>query len=151
MPIHVYICDRADVDRLKKMLAYDPYLDPNIIPHRSEKDLERMSDEDKKLMAEEDKRVSENLAQLKSDVFFDVIFARQEYELIDGVTLGLDKEKYYLYMKSNEEFLEKSDKKLEKNFNGVKRADKITENKVIAFVEERNSKADAGFGSIFGA
>ncbi|MCL5423553.1 MAG: hypothetical protein M1385_00530 [Candidatus Marsarchaeota archaeon] len=150
MPAHVYICERSDIDALKKMLAYDPYLDPNIIPHRRDDDPKKMNEEDKKRVLDEDKRISENLAKLKSDVFFDVIFARQEYEILDGVTLNLEKEKYYLYLKANDDFLNKADKKLEKYFSNIKRADKSTEERVIAFIEDRNNKAEAGFGSIFG-
>ena len=87
---------------------------------------------------------------MKSDKFFDVIFARQEYEILDGASLGLDHDKYYLYLKANDQFLESADKKLESNFKGITRADRSVEEKVIKFIDDRDNKANTGFGSIFG-
>lgn len=151
MPIHVYECGRAEAEALKKLLSYDPYLDPNVIPSSSEgKPSKEMTEEEKRAMDERDKKVQENLKRVKAE-YGDTIFARQEYSLRDGAVLGLADDKVYLYLKANENFLDKADKILESKINGLRRAPQEVESKVIAIIKEEEDRASAGFGSIFGS
>ena len=70
-------------------MAYDPYLDKSMTP--------------------------EQLQKLKGDEQANVIFARQDYQIKDGIGLGLEREKYYLILSSADEFMEKADKKLKEH------------------------------------
>ena len=51
------------------------------------------------------KRIEDAKDRLKNDKNLNVIFARQEYSLREGTSLGLDPNKCYLYLKANDEFL----------------------------------------------
>ncbi|MEM0201470.1 MAG: hypothetical protein QXD23_03630 [Candidatus Micrarchaeaceae archaeon] len=124
MPARVYTCDVKDNSELSKLMAYDPYLDKSLN--------------------------SEQLAEIKKDPEANVIFARQDYNIKDGISLGLDRSKYYLYLSASEEFLEHADKKLKKLIKSIQRADKETEEKVITVVEGERSSSEEGLGSIFG-
>ena len=124
MPERVYVCDEAEYQALKKALEYDPYLDKSF--------------DDEKLRA------------LKDDKYANVIFSRQEYSLREGAAMGLEKGKYYLYIKANDDFLKSADDRLAHEFKSVKRAPPDAESKVIALINEEQSKANEGFGSIFG-
>ena len=62
MAQRVYSCNSADAQELEKLLEYDPYLDKN--------------------MSEE------QLAQLKDNEDANIIFARQDYMLKDGVSVS---------------------------------------------------------------
>ena len=124
MAERVYVCDEAEYPALKKTLEYDPYLDKNL-------------DEAK-------------LKELQSDKYANVIFARQEYSLRDGASLGLDKSKYYLYLKANDDFMAAADDRLSHEFKSVKRAKAEEEGKVISVINDEQSRANAGFGSICG-
>ncbi len=57
---------------MKKLLEYDPYLDKSLSP--------------------------EQLSKLKDDSYANIIFARQDYWIKDGISLGLDREKNYLIL-----------------------------------------------------
>lgn len=150
MPIHIYECNKEKVEELKKLLSYDPYLDPNLIPYSRElKPGEKLSQEEIEEGKQRERNVQENLKKLKEDEYSNIIFARQEYELFDGLSIDLDDKKYYLYLKANDEFLEKADKLLDKKL-GIKRANKDVELKVINYVEKEHESANIGFGSIFG-
>ncbi len=150
MPVHVYECGRSEAEQLKKLLSYDPYLDPNVIPSSKEdKPAKEMTEEEKAAAAERDRKIQENLKKVKEE-YGEVIFARQEYSLRDGAVLGLDEGKVYLYLKANDDFLNKADKLLESKINGLKRAPKDIEEKVIAIIKGEEDAASAGFGSIFG-
>ena len=150
MPVHVYECGKPEAEALKKLLSYDPYLDPNIIPSsKDDKPSKEMTEEERREAAEREKRIQENLRKVREE-YSDIIFARQEYSLRDGVTLGLDSDKVYLYLKANEDFLNKADKLLASKINGLKRTPNDVEGKVIAVIKEEEDKASAGFGSIFG-
>lgn len=123
MPARVYICDSKDVPSLKKLLEYDPYLDKSLS--------------------------EEQLAKLKGDAEANVIFARQDYKLKDGISLELDRDKYYLYLNATEEFLDRAEKKLKQNIGSVARADHETEDKIVNTIEEEQNNSEQGIGFIF--
>lgn len=79
-----------------------------------------------------------------------MIFARQDFMLKDGISLGMDRARYYLCLSANDEFLEKADKKLKKNIPSIERADSDTESKVISTIDQEREESEAGLGSIFG-
>ena len=106
------------------MLEYDPYLDKNL------------SDE--------------QLAQLKTNEDANIIFARQDYLLKDGISIGQDREKYYLYLNANDEFMEKAEKKLKASLKSVERVDQNTESQIIEDIESERRASEQGLGSIFG-
>jgi len=108
-----------------------------------------MTDEEKAAAAERDRKIQENLKRVKEE-YGEVIFARQEYSLRDGAVLGLDEGKVYLYLKANDDFLNKADKLLESKIKGLKRAPKDIEDKVVSIIKGEEDAASAGFGSIFG-
>ncbi|MCL4389489.1 MAG: hypothetical protein M1528_01250 [Candidatus Marsarchaeota archaeon] len=124
MSISVYEVDASEADALKKFLEYDPYLD--------------------KALNEE------ALKNLRSDKLANVIFARQEYSLRDGESIGMPPGKSYLYIKAGDEFLKLAEEKLLKNFKTVKKAPKTAEQKFIAIIDDEESRGNAGIGSIFG-
>ncbi|MDE1804304.1 MAG: hypothetical protein KGH59_00770 [Candidatus Micrarchaeota archaeon] len=124
MPARVYVVDASKAQQLKKLIEYDPYLDNSL--------------------------KEEDLKKIREDEMANVIFARQTCMIKEGAALGLDREKNYLYISATEEFLEKADKKLAAQLEGVKRADPETEKKIIASIAEEQSKAESGFGYLFG-
>ncbi|MEM3839322.1 MAG: hypothetical protein QXF01_01950 [Candidatus Micrarchaeaceae archaeon] len=124
MPQRVYSCSADEAQALKKLLEYDPYLDKN--------------------MSEE------QLAKLKKDEDANVIFARQDYLLKDGISLSQDREKYYLYLNANEEFMERAEKKLKANIKSIARVDPDTESQIIEDIESERHASEQGLGSIFG-
>ncbi len=121
----VYSLDSSDLQKLKKLLEYDPYLDKSL----SEADLER----------------------IRNDKEANVIFARQDYLIKDGGALLLDSGKYYLYIHAVDDFFKLAEKKLKENVPSIQRVDAITEKKIIETIDEERAKAETGFGSIFGA
>jgi hypothetical protein len=153
MPVHVYECDQSEAQKLKKLIAYDPYLDSNLIPKTREvdpKELEKMSPEDRKKIEDQDAAAKAASEKLRNDPMMNVIFARQDTDLREGRALGLNDDKYYLYLKATDEFLKLADEKLSKEFTSVKRASAEIEKKFIAVKEDEESRANAGFGAIFG-
>lgn len=124
MPARVYVASISKLQDLKKLINYDPYLDNAI--------------------------KEEDLAKVRADEMANVIFARQDCQIKEGAAVGLDREKAYLYVNANDEFLEKADKKIKMQIEGAERADAETEQKVIAQINEELSKAESGFGSLFG-
>lgn len=124
MPARVYYCDASQYEKLKRLLEYDPYLD--------------------------NKLTAEDLEKIKNDEMANVIFARQDYVIKDGAALDLDREKYYLYLNANEEFLEKAEKKLKAEIEGISRAGAEEERKIIDSIAEERKKGEEGFGLIFG-
>ncbi len=68
----------------------------------------------------------------------------------DGIAMDLDRDKSYLYISSNEEFLEKGEEKLKKSIDGLQRADPKTEHKVIELIETERLQGEQGLGAIFG-
>ena len=124
MPTRVYVCDSKDYEKLKKLMEYDPYLDKSLN--------------------------DEQLSKIKDDKEANVIFARQDYMIKDGISVSLDSGKYYLYLSANEEFLQQADPKLKKNIEGITRAEPDVEAKVVEVVETERSESESGIGSIFG-
>jgi hypothetical protein len=136
----VYIFDKADEDKLKKMLAYDPYTDPSIIPPAKKGE-----------EADRDKVIKENMEKLaQQDKFFNIIFARQEYDLREGGSIGMDAGKIYLYIKASDDFLSKAEARLKQNFDSFKIASTEESEKVISFIKEEQKRSDEGFGLLFG-
>ncbi len=124
MPARVYTCGSEDASALEKLMSYDPYLDMSLS--------------------------EQQIAALKDNESANVIFARQDYNIRDGISTNLDVKKYYLYLSASDEFLEKADKKLRESIKSIARADKVTEDKVIALVEGDRQQSELGVGSIFG-
>ena len=112
------------MEELKKTLEYDPYLDKS--------------------------KSEEDLAKLKGDADANIIFARQDYWLKDGIVLGLDREKCYLVISAVDEFLGKAEAKLMRLYPDLKRADSETERNVIGEIEKERSESEEGLGMIFG-
>jgi hypothetical protein len=123
MSIRVYVCPIEKEAELKKMLEYDPYIDPKI--------------------------KEEDLKKIREDEMANIIFARQDCVLKDGASINLDPSKCYLFINAQDSFLDKAEKKL-KSIEGLERADKNTEEKVAMFIDDERKRADEGFGSIFG-
>lgn len=149
MPVRVYECSRSEVEELKKILTYDPYLDTSLIPPSSKED-KNMTPEQKKQMEEREKQVNENLKKLSESLKGRIIFARQEYSLKEGASLGLKDDTTYLYLSAPDDFLNGAEERFKTEFKTVKRASKEDEEKVINSVKEEQEKANSGFGSIFG-
>ena len=151
MPIRVYECDKSETEALKKTLAYDPFLDANLIPKQDKDDKpdEQMSEEEKQKLEEQKKKTEDTLKQLRESLKGKIIFARQEYQLKDGLSLGL-KDVTYLYLSAPDAFLDGAEERFKNEFKTIKRASKEDEDKVISALKEEEENANAGFGSIFG-
>jgi hypothetical protein len=152
MVARVYECDKSEAEALKKVLEYDPYLDPKLVPpSKSDKDLKLMSEEDQKKYREEEAKSKEAIKKLHEDKYANVIFARQGYSFRDGATVSLDRNKSYLYLDSSEQFLGLAEERFKLEFKTVKRVVKSEEEKVIGIIKAEEDKAATGFGSIFGS
>ena len=152
MVARVYECDKSEAEALKKVLEYDPYLDPKLIPQaKSDKELKMMSDEDKAKVKEEEEKSKEAIKKLHEDKYANVIFVRQNYNLRDGATVDLDRNKSYLYLDANEQFIGLAEERFKMEFKTIKRVGKTEEDKVIGIIKAEEEKAATGFGSIFGS
>ena len=144
MTARVYVCERSEVEELKKVLSYDPYLDPNLIPPSvtpSGKKESELTDEERKQIADREMVVAENLKALSESPKGRIIFARQEYSLRDGASLGLDDKMAYLYLSASDDFLDGAEKRFREEFKSVKRASKEDEAKVISMIKEEEERA----------
>jgi hypothetical protein len=154
MAARVYILNSSDAPTLKKMLEYDPYLDPNLIPKMpkgwDDEEFEKAHPELAEQIKQKKTQTDDALKRLREDKDLNVIFARQDYQLKDGIVLGLDREKTYLYISADENFLNDADSKLKKNFTTIQRAPQDIEMQIINTIEEEKQKSDAGLGFIFG-
>ncbi len=121
MSIKVYECDESEIEALKKLLNYDPYTDKNI-----------------------------DINNIKKDKYSNIIFKRQEFEIKNGALFSLSSSRYFLYLKANDDFLKKAEEIFKEKFKTVKIADKDIEEKIINYIDEEESKANQGFGAIFG-
>lgn len=151
MPARVYECKKEELPKLKQLLSYDPYLDPGVIPPLpsfADKPADRLTEDEKRTLAERENRVKEAIARLRSEKFADVIFARQEYEILDGALIGKP-DVSYLYLKGSGDFLKNADGALEFKLQ-IKRAGAAIEQKIIEKVEKEKEGSNMGFGSIFG-
>jgi hypothetical protein len=139
------------MEELKKVLSYDPYLDPNLIPPSekgSGKPMEKMSNEEQKEMVERANMVNAAIEKLGAKA--KIIFTRQEYSIREGAAFGLTSEISLLYLNASEEFLKGSEERLKTEFKTIKRAPKEVEDKVINVINEEQEKANSGLESIFG-
>lgn len=124
MGMRVYSCDSKDAQALKQLLEYDPFLDKS--------------------------KTETELAQLKTSDDANIIFARQDYWLKDGTSLGLERELYYLTMSAPDEFLDKGEKKLKASVSSLKRVEPELEAKIIAIIEQERKESEQGIGLLFG-
>ncbi|MDE1865315.1 MAG: hypothetical protein KGH94_01590 [Candidatus Micrarchaeota archaeon] len=141
MTERVYVIERSEMEQLKKVLAYDPFTDPNIIPPASEK-----------MTAEEAKAREAKIEEAKKKLpegALKVIFDRQEYSVKDGTSVGL-KGDFYLYINASDDFLAGAEGRFSREFKTVKRAETPDEAKVIEAIRAEKDRAAEGFGSIFG-
>lgn len=153
MPARVYVCEKAEAEELKRTLSYDPYLDANLIPPSvtpKDKKESELTEEERRQIAEREKVVTENLKKLSESLQGRIIFARQECNLRDGASLGLNEGMVYLYISAPDDFLAGAEERFRKEFKTIKRASKDEEEKVIGIIKEEEERANAGFGSIFG-
>ncbi len=95
----------------------------------------------------ENQKKAELTKLLEADPYADDSFARVGYKLKDGVALGEDKGKTYLYMKASDVFIKKADEKLKAI---AKPAPPDVEKRVAEKVVKEEEEAESGFGSIFG-
>ncbi len=123
MPQRVYEFDESEHSEIESALNYDPALDKSLD--------------------------AEALNKIMKDEYKNVLFARQEYSIREGRSLGLDA-KFYLYISASEDFLERADKMLKHEFKTIKRAPKEIEDKVTEKIKAEESGVNQGFGSIFG-
>lgn len=154
MPARVYVLNSSDAPALKKLLEYDPYLDMNLIP-KTPKDWDdpeysKKHPELAQEIAQKLKQADDAVTKLREDKEMNIIFARQDYMIKDGISMGLDREKSYLYLSADESFLNEGEKKLKKNIASIQRAPDDVERKIISAIEEERQQADQGLGFIFG-
>jgi hypothetical protein len=153
LPARVYEVDKSELEELKRVLSYDPYLDTSLIPPdiKGHVDKEKLTPEQIKEIEERDRKVAEAHKMLENSPKGKYIFARQEYQLKDGSSLGLKNEISYLYLNAPDDFLKGAEERFKNEFKTIKRASKEDEEKVIKEIKEEEEKANAGFGSIFGS
>jgi len=137
----VYVVGKPEMEPLKKVLSYDPFMDPKVIPPAPEK-----------MTPEEAKAREAQIAEAKRNLpegALTIIFSRQEYSIKDGPNVGL-KGDFYLYINSSDDFLKGAEGRFSREFKTVKRADPADETKIIEVLRAEKDKAAEGFGSIFG-
>ncbi len=150
MPARVYVLNASDAPALKKLLEYDPYLDTNLIPKAPK---EWDDPEYVKAHPEVEAKIKEAdgaVKRLREDKDLNIIFARQEYIIKDGISLGLDREKSYLYLSADDDFMAGADAKLKKSVASIQRAPEDLEKQIINTIEQEKQKSDEGLGFIFG-
>lgn len=153
MPERVYECDKSEQEELKRILAYDPYLDTSLIPPEIKEEKiaqDKLTPEQKTAIEERSKKVAEANRFLSENPKGKYIFARQQCEIKDGAALGLNGSMCYLYINATEDFLNGAELRFKNEFKSVKRAAKDAEEKVINAIKEEQERANLGFGSIFG-
>ena len=155
IPARVYILNSSEAPALKKMLEYDPYLDPNLIPKTPKEwdDPEYVKKHPELAQEAEQKKkaAEEAMNKLKNDKEMNTIFARQDYQLKDGVSLGLEREKSYLYLSADEAFLDAGEAKLKKSIKSIERAPPEVEKQIIDGIEHERQQSDQGLGFVFGS
>jgi hypothetical protein len=150
----IYVVDSSDVPALKKILEYDPYLDPNIIPKTPKEwdnpEYIKNHPEIAQEVENKKKQAEEAMNKLRDDKEANIIFARKDYLMKDGITIGLDSGKCYLYLSADDSFLDAAESKLKKSISSIKRAPSDIEKQIIDTVERERQSADEGLGFIFG-
>jgi hypothetical protein len=84
---------------------------------------------------------------LESDPYADDSFARIGYRIRDGVSLGGEKDKIYVYISASEDFVKKADARVKDV------ATQMTGEKakhIIDKITKEEESAESGLGSIFG-
>jgi hypothetical protein len=150
LPARVYECNKSEVEELKKVLSYDPYLDNSLIPPSSKADEKNMTPEQKAEAEQKAKEVEETRKKIAESPKGKIIFTRQEYSLREGASLGLKDDITYLYLNAPDDFLTGAEERFKTEFKTIKPASKEEQEKVIAAIKEEEEKANTGFGSIFG-
>jgi hypothetical protein len=84
---------------------------------------------------------------IETDPYSQDSFARVGYKLKEGKILGEEAGKYFLYIKSSEEFIKKADEKLK---DICKIAPKEVEERIVLKIIEEEEAAERGLGDIFG-
>lgn len=84
---------------------------------------------------------------LEADPYAADSFARTGYKVKDGVVLGEDKAKIYLYISAAEDFIKKADTRLK---DIAVRCKEEVEKRVIEKIIAEEESAEAGLGGIFG-
>ena len=152
--VRVYVLNSSDVAALKKILEYDPYLDPNIAPKMPKEwdnpDYVQKHPELAQEIAQKKKQSEDAMSNLRNDKEANIIFARQDYQVRDGIALGLEREKSYLYLSADDAFLDAGEVKLKKKIASLERATQNVEKQIIDTIEEEKQKSDQGLGFIFG-
>ncbi|MDD5022895.1 MAG: hypothetical protein PHU63_01880 [Candidatus ainarchaeum sp.] len=95
----------------------------------------------------ENSKKKDLLKIIEADPYEERSFARVGYKLKDGEVIGQDKEKCYLYIKSDDGFFKIAEKKLE---GIVKKCEEKVSKEVIEKIKEEEEQATSGFGDIFG-
>ncbi len=153
MSARVYECDESEVKTLKKLLTYDPYLDPNLIPKLpevSDKERAAMTEEQRAALKAKEDAASAASKKLHDDKYANVIFARQDCDMREARDIGVEGEKSYVLIKATDEFLNLAEERFKKEFKTVKRAPTEIEIRFISLKEQEENMANAGFGAIFG-
>lgn len=153
MPTRVYECEPSEANALKKLLTYDPYLDPNLIPKTKEldeKEMAKLPPEEQQKIKDQDAAAKAAVDKLRNDKLANVIFARQDTDFRDGKSLGIETNNYFLLIKATDEWLDLAEQRLKRDFKTVKRAKPDDEKNFIKKKEDEENAANAGFGAIFG-
>jgi len=87
-------------------------------------------------------------ALLEADPYAEKSFSRNGYKIKEGKQVGLEEGKGYLYMKCTDEFAKFAKEKLTGLAAEAKPA---AQSAVAKKIEEEESSAEVGFGSIFGS
>jgi len=87
---------------------------------------------------------------LEADAYAETSFARHGYKLKAGKSVGGEDGKYYLYIKGEESFFKDfADEKLN-GVEGLKKLEGEAAQNIIGNIENTDSAAEKGIGSIFG-
>ncbi|MCX8175498.1 MAG: hypothetical protein N3E51_04820 [Candidatus Micrarchaeota archaeon] len=86
-------------------------------------------------------------AVLEADPYGEKSFSRNGYKIKEGAQVGLASDRLFLYLKCTEEFAKFAKEKLAGLAAEAKAEDAA---KVSKAIEEEESNAEIGFGSIFG-
>ncbi len=84
---------------------------------------------------------------LKEDPYAEKSFSRNGYKLQDGLSVGQDKEKTYLFIRATDEFAAFAKEKLKEIAEECKPE---VVSAVVKKIEETENSAEVGMGSIFG-
>jgi hypothetical protein len=87
-------------------------------------------------------------AILEADPYGKPCFSRNGYKMKDGAQVGQDREKTYVFMRATDEFAVFARAKL-KELAAVESKPEVTA-AVAKVIEDEESSAEQGFGSIFG-